>query len=143
MPIIVAGNEAQGRACSSVMSHPCPRPVFHQLSASKNGNSTGKMKASYAASLLFHLCPRQASFHPETGHFRFYQSARGKRARPIETGPQTGSFLLSLTRLPLRQLTSSHLPSLYVPIQLLALSPYHLKGPTPSRSEVREFHLVT
>ena len=39
MPIIVAGNETQGRACSSVMSHPCPRPVFHQLSASKNGNS--------------------------------------------------------------------------------------------------------
>lgn len=35
---------------------------------------TGKMKASYTASLLFHLCPRQGTFHPETGHFRFYQS---------------------------------------------------------------------
>ena len=35
---------------------------------------TGKMKASYTASLLFHLCPRQSSYHPETGHFRFYHA---------------------------------------------------------------------
>ena len=35
---------------------------------------TAKMKASYSASLLFHLCPRQSSYHPETGHFRFYHA---------------------------------------------------------------------
>ena len=35
---------------------------------------TGKLKASYSASLLFHLCPRQSTYHPETGHFRFYHA---------------------------------------------------------------------
>jgi len=35
---------------------------------------TGKFKASYSASLLYHLTPRQSTYHPETGHFRFYHA---------------------------------------------------------------------
>lgn len=35
---------------------------------------TGKLKSSCTASLLFHLCPRQSTVHPETGHFRFYHA---------------------------------------------------------------------
>ena len=35
---------------------------------------TGKLMPSYSASLFFHLCPRQSTYHPETGHFRFYHA---------------------------------------------------------------------
>eukprot|EP00434_Breviolum_minutum_P023180 symbB.v1.2.020447.t1/scaffold1720.1/size104783/1 len=35
---------------------------------------TGKFKSSYCASLLYHLTPRQSTYHPETGHFRFYHA---------------------------------------------------------------------
>lgn len=63
----------------------------------------GELPASYVASLHDHLCPSQGTYHPESGHFRFYHVSL---QRPVEDSlestdsmiPQhsnTGHFVLA------------------------------------------------